>query len=131
MTHTSSHPLAYKTVVLSNVAPDPRGLITNGKEFRVEDWVDRLPSSTGEFESWKAQDNWATTHYARRQKESVLNNGPKLPDDDEVVYGHIGTLGHCVHQSELDHVVGSPAGMPWAGAPDPATVWPSPPPSAY
>ena len=109
MTHERQHPQSRKKVILGNVASDPREMITNGKEFIVEDWVDRLGAS------WRLKENWATEHYARRQQESLLNNGRALPDDDEVVYGHIGSLGHCVHQSELDYPSDASPSEPKAG----------------
>ena len=89
MTHNEAHPLAGKTVILKNVATDPRGIIKDGVEYRVEDWVDRLGKS------WKFSENWATAHYSFRQIST------SLPEDDEVVYGKIDRLGHCVHDSEL------------------------------
>ena len=92
MTHNEAHPLAGKTVILKNVASDPREIIKDGVEFRVEDWVDRLGKS------WKMQENWATAHYSFRQGGNGNNS---LPSDDEVVYGKIGSLGHCIHNSEL------------------------------
>ena len=99
--HPEPHPLAGKAVVLNDkVATDPRLKIKPGEVLRVEDWVDRL----GEKKSWKAEHNWATAHYAARQRLS--QEGPEgkaltLPADEEVVYGHIGNLGHCVHALEL------------------------------
>ena len=95
MTHAEPHPLAGKTVMLNaNVKKDPRGIIVPGEIFRVEDWVDRL----GEKESWRTAGNWACAHYTKRQRLSGL------PDDEEVVYGKIGSLGHCIHNSELGYV---------------------------
>lgn len=88
MTHEAAHPLAGKTVILKDVSLDPRGMILPGSEFVVRDWVDRLGKS------WRFEENFATAHYANR---AAVN----LPLDDEVVYGHIGRLGHCVHNSEL------------------------------
>lgn len=96
MTHLQKHSLAGKTVLLNdNVKFDPRGMIFPGVEFRVEDWVDVMGRS------WMAQENWATLHYAKRQSESRSD----LPYDDEVVYGKIGSMGHCVHNSELGGVL--------------------------
>lgn len=92
--HPEQHPLSGATVILRNVAQDPRGMILNGAPFRIEDWVDRLG------QSWKEQENWATLHYAARQRLSTISNR-ELPDDEEVVYGKIGALGNCVHASEL------------------------------
>jgi len=95
MTHSEEHPLAGKTVILNdNVKHDPRGMILPGVEFRVENWVDAITPC----QSWRALANWATLHYSAR----VMASG--LPADDEVVYGKIGSMGHCVHNSELGEV---------------------------
>lgn len=107
MTHENQHPLAGRTVRLDHVARDPREIIVPGAEFVVRDWVDRL----GLRNSWKREENWATTHYAARQKMSVFYTTEQpyskiaLPDDEEVVYGKIGGLGHCVHASEFGEVI--------------------------
>lgn len=96
MIHLEPHPLAGRTVILNDwVAKDPRGMILPGGEFRIEDWVDRLYPQT----SWKAETNWATRHYALRQSQT------SLPEDEEVLYGKIGAMGHCVHNSELGEVI--------------------------
>lgn len=63
----------------------------NGAEFIAEDWWDRL---YGESWAWSAHNPAALT-YAMRLI------GTDIPDDDEVVYGRSGGLGHLAHVSEL------------------------------
>lgn len=91
MKHDEKHPLAGTVVTLSN-AIDPNGEVVTGAEFRVEDWWDKLTGGSWMF----AEGNPAALKYAMR-----AGMGGQLPLDDEVVYGHIGPLGHLVHVSEL------------------------------
>ena len=79
--HGEAHAKAGKTVKL-----------IDGKEFRLEDWWDRIGG-----ESWQLMrgKNFAARNYGIRASEAGL------PIDDEVVYGKIGALGHIVHVSEL------------------------------
>lgn len=64
-----------------------------GKEFHIEDWWDRLSRV-----SWKwAQGNPACLGYALR----IAFQKFRVPDDDEVLYGHIDGLGYLVHITEL------------------------------
>lgn len=95
--HTEQHPLSGKTVTLNETAQDPaRGMVEVVMHYRIEDWWDLL---TGE--SWMGIDgNPATMQYIKR---TALAN--HVPVDDEVVYGHIGGIGHLVHVSELGDVV--------------------------
>lgn len=96
--HRESHPLAGQSVVLNdNVARDVmQGLVKPGKIYQLEDWWDRISGN-----SWmNAGGNFAAMHYAAR-------SAFELPMDDEVVYGHIGNLGHIVHISELGDVLES------------------------
>lgn len=87
MIHKEAHPMSGKTV---RIKADAHQL--GGSEYRLEDWWDRVSG-----QSWK----WATVNpaclgYAMRSIK------PKLPNDDEVVYGKIGPLGYLVHVTELD-----------------------------
>lgn len=99
--HSEAHAFAGKTVILD------LGEIRNGHErsplveeiagqaFRVEDWWDRVSGG-----SWQlATGNPAAIKYALR---SALC---RLPLDDEVLYGKVGSYGHLVHVSELGEVV--------------------------
>ena len=85
--HTTPHPLAGKTVTVTaelNGAEGPH-------EFRVEDWNDRVFG-----ESWTHLSfHPAATVYA------VRAGLEKLPLDNEVVYGKVGSFGHLVHVSEI------------------------------
>lgn len=91
--HTTSHPLAGKTVVLNDKASDLMGEVVPGVEFRVEDWWD---SEKVFGSSWMfAKGNPAALKYA------VRSGASDLPLDNEVVYGKIGPFGHIVHTSEL------------------------------
>lgn len=63
-----------------------------GEEFRVEDWWDKMTGG-----SWgDAVGNPACIVYALRAVEN------KLPDDDEVVYGKLGSFGCLLHVSEIE-----------------------------
>jgi len=62
-----------------------------GQPFIAEDWWDRV---YGESWAW-SRNNPAALKYAFRLI------GTDIPDDDEVVYGNAGGLGHLVHVSEL------------------------------
>ena len=92
--HDASHPLAGKTVILNEKAQDPhRGMVVSGAEFRIDDWVDHAGMGG---KSWMTMDgNISAMLYGMRAGLSGL------PTDNEVVYGHIGALGHMVHVSEL------------------------------
>lgn len=92
--HSDPHPQMGETVILNARAVDHRGLVIAGQEFRVEDWADRLLSK-----SWmECAGNPAARQYAIRSAYG------RMPIDNEVVYGHIGPLGHMVHQSELEEL---------------------------
>lgn len=96
--HAFAHPLAGKTVRLNALAKDPvQEQVVDGAEFQIEDWWD---SKRVFGKSWMdANGNPAALHYAFR------GGMADLPIDDEVVYGHIGALGHLVHVSELGEEV--------------------------
>lgn len=95
MKHSEPHPLAGQTVKLANVATDPRGMVVDGAEYRIEDWWDLAMGV-----SWMdAQNNPAALQYAYRTGAAKNRS---VPIDDEVLYGKIGGLGHLVHVSELD-----------------------------
>ncbi len=69
--------------------------IKSGGTYLVEDWWDKLVE-----DSWKhMKGNPACIIYALRV--AIL----KLPDDDEVLYGHTEDgLGHLIHVSEVDNL---------------------------
>lgn len=101
MTHEEPFDRAGKTVKLNIKIPesDPStGVLTEelrDQEYEVKDYWDRLSSG-----SWMdAEGNPAALKYALRSGIAGL------PMDDEVVYGHVGGLGHIVHVSELGDVV--------------------------
>lgn len=102
--HAESHPMAGKTVRLSEKALDPlRGILVPGTEFEVEDWYD-YKYGRGGGSSWQVDSTWTTLHYAQRIAASELVR-VVIPVDDEVVYGHVRGLGHIVHASELGEYV--------------------------
>lgn len=86
------HPLADQTVVLpDHVSKTGAGPIRPGAEYVVEDWWDRLTGG-----SWMdANGNPAAMSYALRA--GMVG----LPLDNQVVYGHIGGIGHLLHVTEL------------------------------
>jgi hypothetical protein len=91
--HDRRHPLAGRTVRLpSEMGPDDLHGELAGREFRIEDWWDRVAG-----ESWQESDGIpAVLHYAAR----VRANG--LPPDDDVVYGKAGALGYLLHVTEVE-----------------------------
>lgn len=85
--HAEAHPLAGQLITVSS------GEFA-GKEYRVEDWWDRLTGG-----SWmNANGNPAALDYAMRSAFE------KLPLDDEVVYGKIDAFGKLIHVSQLPDV---------------------------
>ena len=83
------HPLCGQTVILKSDDSN-----YNGKKYWVEDWWVNISGK-----SWGDCDgNIACLQYAMRPG----------PDDDEVVYGKIGNMGHLVHISELGDVTDDP-----------------------
>lgn len=86
--HSQPHPMAGKTLKIKY------GPLA-GREFVVEDWWDRLTGN-----SWLSMTgNPACFAYAFRVSKQIYF----VPDDDEVVYGKIGVLGHIVHETEINH----------------------------
>lgn len=86
VTHAAPHSHAGKTVKIKSGQHA-------GSDYRVEDYWDRVSG-----ESWMfAEGNPACIQYALR---TGLHD--KVPTDDEVVYGKIGSIGHLLHVSELD-----------------------------
>jgi len=92
--HAEQSRLAGKTVrVKPHVEP------FGGSGFVVEDWWDRIAGK-----SWGVcNGNPACINYAIRTGLADHD----VPDDDEVLYGKIGPLGHLLHISELESVTTS------------------------
>lgn len=90
--HPTPCPMAGKTLQWQN------------EPFIVEDWWDRV---SGGSWAW-AKGNPAALIYAMRLI------GTDIPDNDEVVYGKRGGLGHLVHVSELTEI-GDVAGSAFYG----------------
>lgn len=89
--HDQKHPLAGKKVKIKFKEPGHFQLEGLEHDFVIEDWWDKLRG-----ESWMfVNGNPAAIIYGMRCGSS------HLPIDDEVVYGHIGGLGHIVHISEI------------------------------
>jgi hypothetical protein len=96
--HTEPHPLAGKTVKIKQQARHFQKPDFGGSDFRLEDWWDRVGGK-----SWRVCDgNVGCCVYGMRIGLSHTSVGGGIPPDDEVVYGHIGGLGHLVHVSELE-----------------------------
>lgn len=91
--HQEQSSLAGKTVKIKPDARHPQVTSFGGSEYRVEDWWDRLGQG-----SWKteATRNPACMIYAMRR---IMED---LPNDDQVLYGKVGSFGHLVHISEVD-----------------------------
>jgi hypothetical protein len=95
MIHSEPSPLAGKTV---KIKPDAKHFQQDefgGEDYQVEDWWDRVSG-----ESWGVcKGNPACIVYALRISQSAQ----PIPNDDEVLYGKVGCLGHLVHISELQN----------------------------
>ena len=92
--HEESSPLARTTVRIREDVKHPQYPEFGGAEFHVEDWWDRLGGK-----SWMDCDgNPACLIYAVRS----ANADPRLPLDNEVLYGKVGHFGSLVHVSELE-----------------------------
>lgn len=93
MIHKEAHPKAGQTVRLVETIKHPQVDLA-GKEFRVEDWWDRIAGK-----SWGVCDgNPACLVYALRTGFSKT----PIPSDDEVVYGKVeGGSGTLIHVSEI------------------------------
>lgn len=87
--HAEPSSLAGTTVIVD---------IGNGtQEYRVEDYWDRVSGG-----SWMwAKGNPAALNYAVRTALAGAKAGRRVPLDDEVLYGKIGSFGHLVHVSEV------------------------------
>lgn len=86
--NNEKHPLSGKTVKIKSGE-------FKDQEYTIEDYWDRVSEI-----SWMYADgNPACLIYAIR---AATNN---LPEDDNVLYGKIGCLGHLVHVSELGEEV--------------------------
>jgi hypothetical protein len=87
--HKDQSELAEKSVKIKESAHK-----LGGEEILIEDWWDRVSGGSWMF----ADGNPACLQYAMRigfSKQPICN-------DDEVLYGKIGGLGHLVHISELE-----------------------------
>jgi len=86
--------MAGKTVRIKAGIVHPQVENFGGSEYRLEDWWDRCAGK-----SWMRCDrNPACLIYAIRIGFAL----EPLPNDDEVVYGKVGHLGHLLHVSELE-----------------------------
>lgn len=99
MKHANQSELAGKTV---KIKPDVKHFQQpdfGGSDYRVEDWWDRVSG-----QSWRdCNGNPACMVYGYRagMSETPISN------DDEVLYGKVGALGHLVHISEIENEYGS------------------------
>jgi hypothetical protein len=84
--HSEKSPLAWQTISVDI----GRGSV---EQYEVEDWWDHLAGNSPYAMEFLG--NWACKNYIAR----VAARG--LPQDDEVLYGKIGGLGHLVHLSEI------------------------------
>ena len=93
--HHTASPFAGKTVRIKQEITHPQLPSFGGAEFRVEDWWDRVYG-----DSWMgANGNPVCMIYAMR---TGLSSRP-VPTDNEVLYGKIGSFGHLVHITEIEH----------------------------
>lgn len=94
MIHTIKSPLAGRTVKIKSCVEHPQQVIA-GEDYRVEDWWDRVSGGS----SWMdTAGNPACLIYAMRTGFSKI----PIPNDDEVLYGKVGCLGHLIHISEIE-----------------------------
>lgn len=96
--HADPHPLAGQIVTLDSNAADPvRGMVMPGEQFHIEDWWDRVSGK-----SWMlSHNNPAAVQFAMRTGIRCGMEDGVIPTDDEVLYGHIGGIGHLIHVCEL------------------------------
>lgn len=92
--HEYSHPYAGGTVIVRDTA----------EQFWLEDWWDKIGGQSWQYSAMAG--NWAAKNY-RDKVESVVS---RIPADDEVVYGKIGSLGYIFHVSELIDANGNSLG---------------------
>ena len=106
MIHKTPHPKAGQTVVFMTGTQHPQFGDLSGKDFRLEDWWDRVSGG-----SWgSAVGNPACLIYAMRAATATDRNGScGLPSDDEVVYGKVGAYGMLAHISEIETPVNKAA----------------------
>jgi len=88
--HDKEYPLAGQTVLAYTTRHPDLG--EGPHSYKIIDWWDRLNEKSWMF----SEGNPAALAYAMR-----VGDG-NLPMDNEVVYGHIGSLGLLVHVSELE-----------------------------
>jgi hypothetical protein len=94
--HNQASEYAGKTVRIKAGRTHPQVENFGGCEILIEDWWDRVSGS-----SWAwARGNPACLVYAVR---TGITKHP-VPGDDEVLYGHMGGLGHLVHISEIEPI---------------------------
>lgn len=87
--HTEQHPQSGQTVKVDFGTTG--GNIQGIHEYQIEGWWDMI---TGK--SWMlAQGNPAAMLYG------VRSGFKRLPVDNEVVYGKVGSFGHLAHVSEI------------------------------
>jgi hypothetical protein len=95
MLHTTSHPLAGKTVKIKPDVEHPQVPNFGGSNFIIEDWADILFGG----KSWMFMEGHpASLIYALRTGFSKV----PIPTDDEVLYGKVNGLGHLLHITELE-----------------------------
>lgn len=94
--HSEKSPLAGKTVRIKAHVTHAQVTDFGGSAYRVEDWQDRVMGK-----SWMFCDgNPACLVYAMRTGMSKH----RVPTDDEVLYGKVGSFGHLLHISEIEEV---------------------------
>lgn len=94
MIHNSESTLAGKTVKIKPHVKHFQNPDFSGSDYRVEDWWDRLSGK-----SWRdCNGNLACMVYGLRAGMAE----PRIPNDDEVLYGKVGYSGHLVHISEIE-----------------------------
>lgn len=95
MKHAEPSPLAGQTVRIKSDVKHPQYPNFGGSDFKVEDWWDRVAGK-----SWMFCDgNPGCIVYAIR-----TGLGGKVPTDDEVLYGKVGSYGSLVHIGEIEVV---------------------------
>jgi hypothetical protein len=94
--HSEPHPLAGKVVRIKPHVTHLQYPGFGGSEFEIEDWWDRVSGG-----SWmNATGNPACLIFAMRSAEQR----PRIPTDDEVVYGKRGGMGSLLHVSEFEEI---------------------------
>ncbi len=93
----AQHLLAGKTVIVSlrTLDTSPINVGIHNREFKLEDWVENL-----RFDDVPEVPYYLSTHRAIVEYQNrMMGSGMDILDTD-VVFGTVGSVAYCIHQSE-------------------------------